>query len=89
MNWLQRILILLVLIPAATYLADFAVVKMRGTPTSNVTIRQYLAIPQKGNKLQYAPADPAIEECIQSLFPHNGDRPCWYVNQHKTRQIDM
>jgi hypothetical protein len=54
-----------------------------------VTIKQYYAIPQKGNKVQYAPADSAIEECVDALFPHSGDRPCWYVNQHTRRQIDM
>jgi hypothetical protein len=89
MNWIQRILILLVAVPAVLYLGDFAIVKARGNPTESVTIKQYLAIPQKGNKLQYAPADPAVEECVESLFPHDGDRPCWYVNHHKTRQMDM
>jgi hypothetical protein len=89
MNWIQRILILLVATPAAVYLGDLAVVKLRGTPTSKVTIKQYLAIPQKGNKLQYVPADPDVEECVEALFPHGGDRPCWYVNGHTHRQIDM
>jgi hypothetical protein len=89
MNWIQRILVLLVTVPAVIYLGDWAVVKVRGTPTSQVTIKQYLAIPQKGNKLQYVPADPAIEECVEALFPHGGDRPCWYVHGHTRRQIDM
>ena len=89
MNWIQRILILLVAIPAVVYLVDFAVVKLRGNPTSTVTIKQYYAIPLKGNKLQYVPADPDTEECVQALFPHGGDRPCWYVNRHTRRQIDM
>jgi hypothetical protein len=89
MNWIQRILVLLVTIPAVFYVLDFAVVRVRGNPTANVTIKRYYAIPQKGNKVQYAPADPAVEECVQSLFPHGGDRPCWYVNKHTHRQIDM
>ncbi len=89
MNWLQRILILLVAVPGVSYLGDFAVVKLRGTPTANVTIRQYLAIPQKGNKLQYVPGDTVTEECVEALFPHGGDSPCWYANRHKRRQIDM
>jgi hypothetical protein len=89
MNWIQRILILLVAIPGAAYLVDYAVVSLRGNPTANVTIKQFYAIPQKGNKVQYAPADSAVEECVDALFPHSGDRPCWYVNQHTRRQIDM
>ncbi len=89
MNWIQRILVLLVAVPAVFYLIDYAVVRLRGIPTADVTIKQYYAIPQKGNKVQYAPADSAVEECVQSLFPHSGDRPCWYVNRHTRRQIDM
>jgi hypothetical protein len=89
MNLIQRILIALVAVPAVLYLGDWAVVRVRGNPTANVTIKQYYAIPQKGNKLLYTPADPDIEECIDSLFPHSGDRPCWYVNRHTRRQIDM
>ncbi len=89
MNWIQRILVLLVAVPAVLYLIDYAVVRLRGAPTADVTIKQYYAIPQKGNKVQYAPADSAVEECVQSLFPHAGDRPCWYVNRHTRRQIDM
>ncbi len=89
MNWLQRILILLVVGPGVAYLGDWAVVVMRGNPTRNVKIRQYMAIPQKGNKLQYAPADSTVEECVEALFPHGGDRPCWYVSGHTLRQIDM
>ena len=89
MNWIQRILILLVAVPAATYLGDWAVAAARGNPTSQVTIKQYMAIPQKGNKLQYVPADPAIEQCVQALFPHDGEQPCWYLNRHTRRQINM
>jgi hypothetical protein len=89
MNWIQRVLVLLVVVPAAVYLGDFAVASARGNPTAQVTIHQYLAIPQKGNKLSYVPADPVTEECIDALFPHNGDKPCWYVKGHTRRQIDM
>jgi hypothetical protein len=89
LNTIQRILILLVAIPAALYLGDYAVVRVRGNPTENIQIKQYYAIPQKGNKMQYAPADPDTQECVQSLFPHSGDRPCWYVKRHTRKQIDM
>jgi hypothetical protein len=88
-NLIQRILILLVAVPGVIYVADFAVCRVRGTPTSRVTIKQYYAIPLKGNKLQFVPADPDTEECVQSLFPQAGDRPCWYVNGHTRRRIDM
>lgn len=89
MNLMQRILVLLVAIPAVVYLGDWAVVKARGTPTSTVVIKQYLAVPHKGNKLEYLPADSVNEECVESLFPHDGDQPCWYLKSHTRRQIDM
>jgi hypothetical protein len=89
MTTLQRILVLLVLIPAVFYLADSVVFHLRGQPVASVVVKQYYAIPQKGNKVQFAPADPDAVECVDALFPHSGDLPCWYVTRHKQRRIDM
>jgi hypothetical protein len=41
-----------------------------------------LAIPQKGNKVEYAlDAQSPMESdpCVHSLFPHYGYAPCWYI----------
>ena len=89
MTIVQRILIALVVVPILFYLGDYAVFHFRGSPTETVEIRQFYAIPIKGNKVNYLPADSTSESCTSSLFPQSGSRPCWYVKRHKLRQIDM
>ena len=82
---------MLVAVPVALYLGDFAVVSLRGTPTSTVLIKQYYAVPQKGNKIQYLPADPGKRRvCFKSLFPH-ARRPALLVRKaaHPPPEIDM
>ncbi len=89
MTILQRALVLLVAVPGFCYLGDYAVFRFRGSPVTTVEIRQFYAIPIKGNKINYMPAESTTEQCAFSLFPHVDTRPCWYVNRHKLRQIDM
>ena len=89
MTLLQRVLILLVLIPGVFYVGDYAVFRFRGSPVTTVQIRQFYAIPIKGNKVNYMPAETTTEQCTASVLPHVDSRPCWYVNRHKLRQIDM
>lgn len=88
MTLVQRVLICFVLICAGIYAADYALFLVRGSPVTAVEIRQFYAIPIKGNKVNYMPAESVTEQCTGSLLPHAGSRPCWYVNRHKLRQID-
>jgi hypothetical protein len=39
----------------------------------------------KDGKTQYSFDPPAPQDCVNSLFPHFGDSPCWYLKRH-TRQ---
>ena len=56
---------------------------------ADVTINQYWAVKEKGNKIEYSPADPFIERCVYAVFPHFGYRPCWYVMRHTRRAIEV
>jgi hypothetical protein len=42
----------------------------------------------KDGKTQYAFDPPAPQDCVNSLFPHFGDLPCWYLNRHKQQQVN-
>ena len=51
-----------------------------------------LAIPGKGNKVEYEVDAVRPEEdvpCSHSLFPQGGNRPCWYVAKHANDPIAM
>ncbi len=83
-----RFLYALLTLLAVAYGYDFASVRHRmsaqkpGDPFDVVTYPHILAIPEKGNKVEYAlDAQSPMESdpCIHSLFPHYGYTPCWYI----------
>jgi hypothetical protein len=83
-----RILYALLIVLAAVYGYDFASVRHRmseqkpGDPLDVITYPHLLAIPHKGNKVEYALdalSPMESESCVHSLFPHYGYTPCWYV----------
>ena len=83
-----RFLYALILLVALAYGYDFASVRRRmsaqkpGDPFDVVTYPHLLAIPQKGNKVDYeldAQSPLETESCVHSLFPHYGYTPCWYI----------
>ena len=87
---LQRLLIAAAVLLAAVYVYDYLSVRHRmaarkqGDPFDVVTYPHVLAIPQKGNRVEYAldAQSPMMSEpCVHSLFPHYGYAPCWYVNR--------
>ena len=85
---LNRYVYATILLVAIAYGYDYASVRRRmsakivGNPFDTVTYPHLLAIPQKGNKVEYAlDAQSPMEtkSCVHSLFPHSGYTPCWYV----------
>jgi len=87
-KYLLRVLYVLLAVFALVYGYDYASVRHRmsankqGDPIDVVTYPHLLAIPQKGNKVEYAlDAQSPMESqtCVHSLFPHVGYSPCWYV----------
>jgi hypothetical protein len=94
----RRALFPLVALLVVLYLGDLAWYQLRvwiprlGPATSSVHRIRLLAIPGKGNKVQYQIDAIRPEEdlpCSCSLFPHAGQRPCWYVTKHANDPIPM
>lgn len=94
----QRILLAAVSAVALVYIGDFVSVRVRmmhpkpGDPFETVTALRILAIGEKGNKTEYSvdPLQPQqTAECVHSLFPHNGDPPCWYLKRKFAQPIPM
>ena len=52
-------------------------------------MHQFYAVRLKGKKVEYMPLENANETCAYSLFPQLGYAPCWYVERHRIRQIDV
>jgi hypothetical protein len=77
----------------ALYSGDYLVLRYRivrkREPFGTVTVYRYYAIQKKANKTEYVFLDSQSETCVHALFPHLGDLPCWYLNGHTERQIDI
>ena len=88
---LLRTLLALAIAVALVYAADAAVLRYRAATNRNafstVTVRPYYAVPRKDKKIEYMYDAPRDETCVNSLFPHMGDSPCWYLRGHKDEQL--
>ncbi len=76
-----------------TYAGDYLSVRYKiphgRDQFSNVTIQPYYAIHEKNGRTEYDFAQPQTQVCVHSLFPHFGYSPCWYVNRHTDKRIDI
>jgi len=63
-----------------------------GAANSSVHRVRLLAIPDKGNKIEYQIDVVQPEEdvpCSRTVFPHRSLNPCWYVSRHAKDPIAM
>ena len=44
-------------------------------------MEQLYAIPNRWNEVDWSRGSPIMERCVNSLLPHFGSRPCWYVKR--------
>jgi hypothetical protein len=89
----RRIVLLLAVALAALYAGDYLSLRYR-IPNHReqfgvVKVRRYYAIPQKNNRLEYTFDAPENQTCVQSLFPHLGCTPCWYLRRRAQKRIDL
>jgi len=93
---LKRILLIpvlcLLLAGALVYVCDYVSLRYRipnnRAQFGSVVVQVTWVIPMKDFKTQYAFDPPAPQDCVNSLFPHFGDLPCWYLNRHKQQQVN-
>ena len=72
---------------AVAYVGDYMTARVRGDAIGTVKVEQYYAIPLKNGQTEYASAGNKSVACAETLFPHFGDRPCWYVRRHNQEWI--
>jgi hypothetical protein len=92
MKYVKRILAVLAIVLALVYAGDDLSVRIpipkSRNPFGTVQLKSYYAIPQKDRKTEFYLADPVTKTCVQSLFPHLGYSPCWYLEKKKMQRID-
>ncbi len=93
---MKRILIIAVLCVllagALVYAGDYVSLRYRipnnRVQYGSVVVTRTWIIPMKDGKAQYAFDPPAPQECVNSLFPHWGDQPCWYLSRHAKQTVN-
>lgn len=89
---LQTILPSLILLGVAVYLGDFLSLRYqvpKRETYGSVVVREMYAVKLKNKQTEYMFQPPAPQECVNSLFPHFGDSPCWYLKRHTKQQVDI
>jgi hypothetical protein len=90
---LFRVIAALVVLALIVYAGDYVSLRYKlpnnRDPFSTVTIQPYYVIHEKSGKTEYDFADPQSQVCVRSLFPHFGYAPCWYLNRHTEKRIDI
>jgi hypothetical protein len=78
-----RILQLLLALMVVLYLGDWIGLRVRAQTTSTVQVQQFLRTPLKGQKEEFDYMGTVDQPCVRSLFPHNSQSPCWWLERHK------
>jgi hypothetical protein len=89
----RRIILCVVGLAALVYAGDYARVRVpipRGYKRfDTVIVRPYYDVGLKSGKSDLYFLDPQARTCVNSLFPHMGYTPCWYVRRHTHPRIAM
>jgi hypothetical protein len=88
-RWLFRIIVVLLAALVTAFGADWAIFRLRGSPTSTVTVNRFLTVPLKGNKLEYDYLGSSDVPCSLSLFPQAGQSPCWQLRRNTNQTTTL
>ena len=93
MKFVSRIVLIVMVLLALVYAGDYAAVRIpipKGRAVyGTVTVRPYYDVGLKSGKSDFYFLDPQKQTCVNSLFPHLGFNPCWYVRKHTHPRIAM
>jgi hypothetical protein len=89
MRWLQWVLLFAAFAFVAAYVCDWAIFRMRGSPSSTVTVNRYQVVPLKGHKDEYDYLGSGDEPCSVSLFPRAGQAPCWWLRRNNNQTTNL
>jgi hypothetical protein len=88
-RWLERIVIVLVAAFVAAYGGDWLIYKLRGSPSSTVTVNRYQTVQLKGHKIEYDYLGTDSVACSVSLFPQGGQSPCWRLLRNPNQTTNL
>jgi hypothetical protein len=85
---LSRFIVVTAVLVGVLYAVDWAVLRVRvahGTGYGTVEIHQFLATSLKGSKTEYDLTGSFQQTCSRSIFPHDGNPACWWLQRHSSQ----
>ena len=82
-------IVLTSLVYAGDYLSLRSRLSGNHQPFGNVAVQSEYVIHEKNGKTEYQFPPPENQVCVESLFPHLGYSPCWYLRRHAEKQIEI
>jgi hypothetical protein len=86
MRWLRIAGTSLLAFAAISFLADFAVFRLRGSPQQKLKVSHFISVPLNGGpneskqEIDYTGSEDT--SCSITLYPQDGLAPCWYLRRH-------
>lgn len=91
MRPIARATIIFLLSLAALYGGDYVSARYRipgnRQTLGTVQVQTLYATPQKNGRVESWVGNVTPETCLNSLFPHLGYTPCWYLARHPHKTI--
>ena len=88
----RRILAIILLALIAIYAGDWLGARLglfHGGTYGAVRVKKTLAVLQKNEKNEFYFLPTEDVPCVNSMFPHFGVQPCWYLMRHPVQQVQM
>lgn len=89
----QRVALSLVGVIVLGFTADYLSIRFaipsRRAQFDSVTVQRMYAVKLKDKRTSYIMDKAQNVECVNSLFPHFGDPPCWYLRRHTEVEVDL
>lgn len=90
---LLKMLAWLCVISAIVYAGDYISLRFRIPGNREqygvVDVQVLYAIQEKANRTEFTLGPVEKQRCVQSLFPHFGETPCWYLRRHRERWVEI
>lgn len=87
-----RSVVALLLLLGIVYAGDYGSLRFsipKREPYGSIEVDSYYAVPLKNGKTEFDPLPSIQQTCVNSLFPHYGYPPCWYVRRHTEKRINV
>jgi hypothetical protein len=86
MRWLRIAILGLAAFGAVSFVVDWCVFRMTGSPRSKYTVSHFVSAPLKNNKQEIDYTGSEEVPCSLTMYPQDGFMPCWYLRRH-TNQV--